>query len=972
MSLPIFTRLMTSIRTLRRIHVVAIVVLVVGAVFMTPLFANQSGWTWKDLSGLLPYRDGASIDLLSANGGSWLVSDHTRLLRVSGDNVSDLTAAARARGFTTISTIASDNQRWLVAGRAIDSASPRVFMTDGTNWTDASNIFSQARANMEAVGYNGTWYGRSFSTPTQYEPSRWIAFRFNPTTLEKTEFPIMSGLHNMAPGCMREVTGVRVCLGETKIVRAGGNWYVIGGNAEVVNDQGRTTQFAKGAIWSLNGTSLTNMQNVPGFRFVSGVWQGNNQVLIATSDAVSNPFAADHYWMFDGVNFRDVSNEALKVGLLSNDAREVRAAHAGDTWLITFGKNLIRFDGENMSDEGKTRDYFTAVSSNGQGVYLLGGAVSSMDQAFATQPLTAKLVEVREDANNPREIPSGLISRVRGPSIKVVAIPQSNSVGDGKVYTIRVTAQDADGVANTSILVSGAKIKTCNSKVCEYTQTYYTNGQSTRTIELMGSATDNQGYTNTSKPVMLVIDTTSKASAANDKLGQTDAIGQTITMPNNRTWNQDANSGLAWMVWRQPEQSLLKDNEQTTIVFAAQRSAGLGRINIHVNGETARSCDFTSQTDIRVCTVSLTGSDYPSGTEIFVNAQIFNAQNVENQSVWTDGVRVKRATGNVAAPTPGQTVQFAANPRPVFVTTLTTDLATPSVRRGDTFTVKTKSQNTGLGIHHIDIYQNDKLIHTCSPGSVVSVVNCDVKIDTAKMAAGNTMSFVARASDTKLNVLWSNTRAVTVQDVVTQPQPLNAKDPIKVWNWMNPEISDMYNWETTYSVGAWSQNGIERIEMIVDGQVRRTCSFGLATGNRECDVVLSTDDYADGHSLSVNARVTDGKGNKAWSDVRSVIIYRVWQDDRAGFTPDFATITTNDATGYNLGERITFKAKGWALNGVDRVQIYLNGVMVANCPSAVCEFTSAPITTDQIEYQARSIDILGRSSWTGVIGMSKR
>ncbi len=972
MSFSPLTRLLTRVRNTRRSHVAAVVMLVLGAVLVTPLFANQSGWTWTDRSGVLPYRDGVSIDLLSANGGSWLASDNTRLYQVTGDTVKDLTGAARSRGLNTISTLSSDEQRWFVGGRTLDAGTVRAFVTDGNEFTDVSTVFAQARGGMDAIGSRGTWYGRTFTTAGQYEPARWTAFAFNPTTLEKTTFPITSDLNNMAAGCFKEVTGVRVCLGETKIVRAGGQWFVIGGNAEVANDQNVTTQFAKGSIWKLDGTRLTAVQNIPAFRFVSGVWQGKDQVLVATSDVVSTPFSPDRYWIFDGASLREVSEEALSVGLLSNDAREVRAAHAGETWLITLGKNLIRFDGEHMTSENKTRDFFTAVSSNGQGVYMLGGAVSTPDQSFATQPLTAKLVEVREDMNAPVTTPANLVSRLRGPSINVTAIPRTNVVGDGKIYTFRVTATDTDGVANTSIIVNGAKLKTCNTNVCEYTQTYYTNGQPTRSIEFMGGATDKAGYSNTSKPVTLTIDRASTVSAANEKLGETDSTGQVITIPNNKTWNRDTNSGLTWMVWRQPEQTELKDNEQTTVVFAVQRSAGLGRVNIVVNGNDDRSCDFTSQTDIRVCTITLTGADYIAGTEIFVNAQLFNSQNTEAQSVWTDGIRIKRTGDEKTVLTNGQTVQLATNPRPVFVTALTVNPDNSNVRRGDSFKVQSKSQNTGNGLMNVEIYQNDKVIRNCSVGTVVSPVNCEATIDTTAMQAGTSLSFVTRAIDTRLNVIWSNTRVITIRDTTMQPQPLNAQGPIKVWNWMTPDISEMYNWQTTYAVGAWSPNGIERIEMMVDGQVVRTCSFGVTTGNRECDVVLKTDDYADMHSLSVNARITDGKGNKAWSDVRSVLIRRVWVDDTTGQVPAYASIATNDNAGYNVGERITFKARGWSPYNVERIHIYLNGTKVADCPGQICEFTSAPITTNQVEYQARAIDAAGNSAWTGLIGMSKK
>lgn len=968
MSLPLLSR----IRAIRRSHAIVASAVMLGAIFASPLLANPAGWSWKDQSGLLPYRDGVSIDLLAANGGSWLASDHTRLYKVTGDTLIDLTSAARAHGMTTVTGLYSDDQNWLVAGRSLDSASPRVFTLDGQTWTDVSNAFSPARNGMNAVGYRGTWYGETFSQATQYAPSRWTAFKLNAATGEKETFPLVSELNNLTGGCFKEINDVRQCLGETKIVHIGENWYLIGGNSELTNAENKTTQTAKGNIWKIEGTRLTLVTGLPSFRFVSGAWQGKNEVLLATSDVVNNPFSSDRFWIFNGTSLNEISSEALKVGLLSTDAREIRAADAGETWLITVGKKLIRLDGDIMSDEDKTRDFITNVTSNGQGVFMLGGAVSTMDTSFATLPLTAKLIQVREDVNA-AGIVTPLVSRLRGPSITVNAIPKDSLVGEGKIYTFRVTAKDSDGVASTSILLNGAKLKTCPKNSCEFTETYSTNGLPTRTLEFAGSATDKLGYSNVSKTVTLTIDQASLASASSDRLGEKDAQGQLLTLPGNRDWTRDAKSGTNFIAWRQPMQTALGETERTTIVIAAQNSKGLGRINILVNGTTERSCDLISRTDIRLCTLTLTGSDYPAGTEIFVNAHIFNNTNTEEQSVWTEGIRILRSTEDKKVVTPiSAPVQAATINRPTFSTVLTVNPDSSSVKRGETFTIQTRSQNTGNGLMTVEIYQNDKVIRTCSFGAAVSPVACDAKIDTTLMGAGTTRTYVTRAMDTRYNVIWSNTRAVTVRDVTIQPQPTTKTGPITLWNWMTPEVSELLNDRTTYNVGAWSANGIDRIEMVVDGTVLRSCTFGVSPANRECSVILKTDDYAHNHSLSVNARITDGKGNVAWSDVRSILMRRYWQEnDGSVYLPAYATISTNSDS-YQPYDSLTLKAKGWSPNTIERVQIYLNGVVVANCPGNTCQFTTFPITTDHIEYQARAIDIYGQSSWTGVIGMNKK
>ena len=146
-----------------------------------------------------------------------------------------------------------------------------------------------------------------------------------------------------------------------------------------------------------------------------------------------------------------MSDQALSAGLLSIDAREIRAASNGRSWMLLVGKRLVRFDGALMTTQGQTRDFFTAISGSTSNVFVLGGAVSEMGTPFMTTPLSAKLVRVEEveTKQDPKAPLTEVFSKVRGPRVTVRAIPQDAVIGDGQVFTLRVETADTDGVQET-------------------------------------------------------------------------------------------------------------------------------------------------------------------------------------------------------------------------------------------------------------------------------------------------------------------------------------------------------------------------------------------------------------------------------------------------------------------------------------------------------------------------------------------
>lgn len=955
-----FASILRKIRPLMAGFVALLAVIAV----IIPATATPTPWHWQDQSDLLPVRDGGALSIVSEREGVWLLSDGTHLYRYDGATIVDLTKTARDHEIYSIARIFSDGRNWLIDTRPQSAPSPVFWLTDGYSWTNVTKSLPSLRGDFDAVGVNGDWFIRAYSPATTYDPAHWTLVHWNGTTDAATPVSVPMEIDTRAAGCFKNAVEATYCQGTNAIFTLNGQWYLAGGKTESRNLQGTVIQEPKTSLWRWQNNTWVKMSDLPSFRYVSGIWAGKKSALIATSNT-TNPFASDKFWQFDGNTLEEMSDQALAAGLLSIDAREIRAASNGRSWMLLIGKRLVRFDGALMTTQGQTRDFFTAISGSTSNVFVLGGAVSDANSSFMTTPITAKLVRVEEvEAKQEVQAPlTEVFSKVRGPRLTVRAIPQEASIGDGQTFTLRVEATDPDGVAQTHIYVNGARLKSCNSSVCELTQTFWTNGQAVRSIPLYGSAMDKQGFVNHSPTITLRVDRNIKNS--ND----TTRLNRGVSLPENTKWTMDTLTQTSWTAWRTSSETALSADKTTTYTVAAQNPSGLGRIEVYTNGDLKRTCDFTSSLDIRLCSITIAGQDYPANAEIFANARVFTSQNADNQASWVTGMRIPRDstitgtvknTGNTPA---NQAIKQLA-------VTLTPN--TGSVKRGDRVVAHVAAQNSADGITRIEVYANNDLKRVCLPGGALTPVNCDLEIDTGIYPAGTGLNVYARVRDNAFQLSWSNTAAAWIGDTRIQNTPDASQNKVSVWSWMSPIVTELgAGQHLNYSVGAWSGENIQRIDMIVDGVVRKTCSYGNTSGNKECTLTLADTDFADRHTAIFNARVVDQAGNKGWSDVRNVKVVRDWLPTPESM-PATITIESDHTQGYKTGDRVSFVARSWSANSVERTEILADGRVVASCPGDVCRWTSAALTGNQLEYQARAIDTVGRSVWTGVLGVSQQ
>lgn len=198
---------------------------------------------------------------------------------------------------------------------------------------------------------------------------------------------------------------------------------------------------------------------------------------------------------------------------------------------------------------------------------------------------------------------------------------------------------------------------------------------------------------------------------------------------------------------------------------------------------------------------------------------------------------------------------------------------------------------------------------------------------------------------------------------------------VDYWTWFNPDVWQLVEGEhTTYNVGAWDADGINRIEILVNGNVMRTCTFGNTHGNAECAFTVYANDYAQNANVSVNAKVVDATGRYAWTPGRDI-----YNRDTHTLAP-----TTNHATTYSAtfnpdqttlrnDEHIAYDVLAEDADGIRRIEIHTDGRVVRTCEwsswytSRECSFTLWPSNgaiDSYVDVNAKITDWDGHVTWT--------
>lgn len=592
-------------------------------------------WQLQDLRSALTSRAGSSLTI-SGRGQDWLATDGARLWSIgSTGEVTDY--SDKARGSGPIAGIGSDGQNYLIAW---NEGTQHTFTTTNlTNWTPVQNVRINDRKLQSINGKDGRWVVQTAerlqngSMPRTQSFATWSGN----TTLET--LPLPQGASGFVSGCFKELSPATVCSGVSALVPLRNEWYLFAGESETRSANGDTYDEASINIWRwMGGSTFEPVARAPKARFVSGVWGGDEQILFATTDAVTNPYAADTYWTFDGRSFRAHQDAPLAAGLLSVDTRAVDAAWNGTGWTITAGKQLIRFERGFFQVEGTLRDLPRKLAGSRTGATLIAGTEGSFDTAQAPTSVNPSLLLVNTQVTNDQS--NALLRPLGSPppnsltTFTLNATPGTAIIKNSSPFTFRAAAQDEDGIERVEIFVHGAKVSSCQSDICSYTQTYWTTQPTSTETLFFARAIDRRGNVADSRLLRLTV--TSEPGPASIAPVSSDQ-GR---MPPGLRWNTDARTQIGSTTWTTPSSTpqAFYGTDLRLYSVAAQHAGGIESIEIWVNGNIEQTCQ-EEEGGLSFCQAPLLGRNYPLGSEVFMNARIL-AKN--GRETWTSATRWQR------------------------------------------------------------------------------------------------------------------------------------------------------------------------------------------------------------------------------------------------------------------------------------------------------------------------------------------
>ena len=860
---------------------IAVSVLAPMTSFIQPAQADtvvNGAWTWTDISDQLTTRTNRPIWAVAQANGSWFYTDGQNLwnsgqaYRYDGSTQINITSDVRSAGIDRIDDIVSDGQTVLFLQDVVrlDDSLRVIAYTQGQYVNVTSYIQSVLASNEgvnQIVGRSGTWY----VVTTKGRLLKWVGLSTNPTAVS-----LPSDVANYLNHSLDNET-YNVNHGSTN------SDFMNLGIASIANNQWvvaaqltRTSQYNHQGVvvYRFDGTNFTQISSDYSDNLSKLVSNGNQAIIFGMNGSSSGPlpriFQATDGYSFTNTNLADAVTPGRVVTM--------NMAWNGLSWMIIQdGKKVYRFDGTTATSLGTMRDYLTSVAGDGNGRFLLGGAISTVDNSQPTTPLTAKLVMVTEgnatapNTTNGTTVTSGgtfggdrVYQSSNGPRVTIQGNPSGFRIGSGKEFAYRVSASDSSGIDRIDVYMNGARIKTCNDTVCEYRATLYTQGQSTRTIPFYTRVTNKNGYsTDTSNtPDNLTVDINSSATADG-----------TVTTNSNTDTTSNSASGISSWTWLDPNSTSLVNGNSTTYYVGANDSNGINKIDIYVNGAVVKSCPLYNATGNQQCSFPIYSSNYTQGTNVAVNAQITDGSGL---TAWTTMTTLYRGTDNGSSNTNSNTSNNGTQ-----VTDSTSGISnwtwldpnTTSLTDNNSITYYVGA-NDSNGINKIDIYVNGSIVKTCSLNNWTGNQQCSFTLYANNYTQGTNVSVNARITDGSGLSAWTSMTTL-YRNVNNGSSNSNSNTSnngtTNTWIWLDPNVTSLNaDSSTGFNVGAQDSDGINKIEIVANGSVLKTCSLGNSTASQTCYVGIYGSNYPASSNIFVNAKVTDANGNITWTDSKTL------------------------------------------------------------------------------------------------------
>ncbi|HWQ99952.1 MAG TPA: Ig-like domain-containing protein [Candidatus Methylomirabilis sp.] len=933
----------------------------------TPRIATaQTTYTWSDISGQLTERTNRPIWAVAHAGNYWFYTDGQDLwnggqvYRYDGTTQVNITTDVRNAGLTRVDDIVSDGQSALFLKNVVRlDNSFEILKWNSSGYAGVGSYVRNSFASDEGIsslsGRNGTWYivstkGRVFTWNGDRSNASQISLPSGVAgSLSINQSTMLYNVNNGSPGSGAS----RLTLAVAPV--ANNQWLLL---AYTTAGSYKSYRYDGATFTEVTGT-------LPSMYEVTKVASNGTTAFIA-HNAYQSSGDKGQYVTFNGTSVTQTTNAPVNL-------QHAIVTSNGVSWMIVNGKALERFDGTTVQYLENSRDYLISAAGDMNGHFLIGGAVSDLDTSAPTNPLTAKLLWVTEGelASTGNTVTTGgsfggdrTYTSANGPKVIAQGDPSGFRVGNGKEFTYRVTASDADGVDRTDLYVNDARIKTCYSDVCEFRTTYWTNGATTKSVKFWVRSTDKRGYsTDTSAtPDTLTVDVNSTATAGGT-VTTTPATSGTTNTTGSGTAVTDSGTGISSWTWLDPTgKTTLNAGETVTFNVGAYDENGIKRVEIYVNGATKKTCELGNAKGNQTCGVPIYANDYPVGTGIYVNAKITDGA---DKYTYSTATTLWRNTESGTVTTNGTTASNAVSAWNWYE-------PSGDLKRGSTTTFRSGAWAQD-GLTSIDLYVYGVLKRTCSFNRAYGNQECSVLVYSNDFPIGTTVAANTKATDADGKTAWGELKYVTVTDATTVSGGTSGtnNNPV-VWDWI--EIGNNFitvDEKAKYVVGAWDENGVSTVTIYVNGAAKQTCSLGTAYGNQKCSYEIPGWSYPAGTTVFVNAKATDATGKEAWTTGKTFKVMGSGTTTSADYANNGSVNSwTNKAT-YAPTENLYVYGNGSDPDGVNRVEIFVNGERVKTCSytgtkNATCEATVGPFPNlKAATYAVTVFDRYGYETTTG-------
>jgi hypothetical protein len=800
----------------------AMAMLVMGLAAVTSAASAQTGpWQWSDISDKLSVRENRPVWASAFAHPYWYLTDGQelytggRVWKTDGSVMTDITAEVRNAGLSRVDDI----------------------VTDGTTVIFLKNVVSATR-NFEALSYkDGAWGYPAYTWQNRMDVNDSIASingKNGVWIITTSKGKILAW--NQANNAVNEIT-----YNDKWTSSVGSMLYSVRHTSPIDGHNGFVAPIALplGDQWlisylSNNGTmriwkvKLSNGQSVQTNLDITGQFESMQTIQAAASNGTQILLASSRYqntatnkvYLYDGVNVKDVTAPAA--GVPFSTWNKTIIENNGKSWMILNGKDLIRFDGSQFIAYGQTRDYFVTISGDKNGRFLLGGAVSAMGTINPTSPLTAKLVKVDESSGYVA-VPAPVQTSNWVWSTMSVSHNQHN-LYHGQSSNVIINSGSPHGINRVEIWLNGNVVKTCQSSTCDYT-IYGSSYPKGSKLAFNGRAIDTKGH------------------EAWTWLGEYSIPVDDYAYYNNNTTYDNTIS--TWFDSNVVKTTLLR-NESRNITFYGNANRGLNRLELYANNALIGTCYFNNAYGNQSCTKTIYGSNYSAGQSVTLKTRAVDRDGNQNWS-GTISFNIQDNTSN--------------NNSGYVNSWMWLEPSDANLNQNETKTINVGAAAEN-GLQKIEIYADGGLKKTCTFNRAYGNQQCSVTINGSDFSANRNISILARAYDYYGRMAQTSSQNVYVTGTSegNNNNQTNVDGNLTI---TSNRDSGYTNYEQiTFTANGSDANGINKIEILVNAQVVKTCN-GVGT----CSYVGGPYNT---ETVSYGANLYDNLGNRTWTGYKTI------------------------------------------------------------------------------------------------------